>query len=187
MIVGTYRLLNSQGALRCGKRYGQSEFTGNLWQDMGSNMLELGRACIHPNYRTGAALMKLWQGIMDYLGHQGVRYAIGYASVGLRDGGLDALATQRYLAQSNKIWQGEFLNPINLYTTPLALQSNQTTLGEPPALIKGYLRMGAFSIGEPAYDSQFNTADFPLLLDMTQLEKRYARHFKVSKTLSTLN
>lgn len=188
-IIGTYRLLNAHGAKRCGKHYGQSEFTGALWRDMGDNLVELGRACIHPDYRSGTALMKLWQGIMDYLGVLSARYAIGYASVSLRDGGANALATQQYVDTQCRVWVGAALKPIK----PLQpLQQSfaeqiRPAAGEPSALIKGYVRMGAFCIGAPAQDPVFNTADFPMLLDMTQLDKRYARHFKVDSTLTSLN
>jgi putative hemolysin len=186
-VIGTYRLLNAMCAARCGKRYGQDAFTGQLWQDMGDNMVELGRACMHPDFRTGAALMKLWQGILDYLGEQGVRFAIGYASVGLRDGGFDAAATQQFLSTLTNQWQGELLAPINAYVSPKQISNGPHKTGKPPALVKGYVRMGAFSIGSPALDPHFNTADFPMLLDLTQLDKRYAKHFKVASSLSTLN
>lgn len=184
-VVGTYRMLNSANAKRCGKRYGQDEFSSQLWQQMDDNMVELGRACIHPSFRSGAALMKLWQGIMDYLNRQQARYAIGYASVGLGDGGLSASATMQFLAKLERVWPGDPLQPIQPYSNVRAIDVRD--LGEPPALIKGYARMGAFSIGAPAFDPVFNTADFPMLLDMTQLDKRYAKHFKVPHSLSTLN
>ena len=46
-----------------------------------------------------------------------------------------------------------------------------------PPLIKGYLRLGATICGEPAWDPDFNTADFPVLLDMNDMDVRYRRHF----------
>ena len=47
----------------------------------------------------------------------------------------------------------------------------------PPALVKGYLRAGAWVCGEPAWDPEFNTADFFLLLPLANVAPRYARHF----------
>ncbi len=187
-IVGTYRMLNAYGAKRCGKYYGQSEFSGSLWQTMGDNMVELGRACIHPDFRSGTVLMKLWQGIMDYLGVLSVRYAIGYASVGVRHGDADVIATQAYLATDSRPWTGPQLKPKLAFQAKIfSALGSSPILGEAPALIKGYVRLGAFCIGEPAWDKQFQTADFPMLLDMTQLDKRYAKHFKVGAYLSNLN
>ena len=46
-----------------------------------------------------------------------------------------------------------------------------------PPLVKGYLRAGADVCGEPAWDPDFNTADLPLLLTLSRLDARYARHF----------
>ena len=48
---------------------------------------------------------------------------------------------------------------------------------EPPALIKGYLRCGAQVLGAPAWDPDFNTADFPMLMQLADLPQRYRRHF----------
>ena len=46
-----------------------------------------------------------------------------------------------------------------------------------PPLIKGYLRVGAWICGEPAWDPDFNTADLLLLLPMSRMNPRYMRHF----------
>jgi putative hemolysin len=48
-----------------------------------------------------------------------------------------------------------------------------------PPLIKGYLRLGARVCGEPAWDPDFNTADFLMWLALENLEPRYARHFNL--------
>jgi len=47
---------------------------------------------------------------------------------------------------------------------------------EPPALIKGYLRLGARVLGAPAWDPDFNTADLPMLMRLVDLPLRYRRH-----------
>ncbi len=46
-----------------------------------------------------------------------------------------------------------------------------------PALLKGYLKLGARVCGEPAWDPDFNSADFPMLLSLSQMGSRYRRHF----------
>jgi putative hemolysin len=48
---------------------------------------------------------------------------------------------------------------------------------EPPALIKGYLRLGAKILGAPAWDPDFNTADLPMLMRIADLPSRYRKHF----------
>ena len=52
---------------------------------------------------------------------------------------------------------------------------------EPPALIQGYLRAGAKVLGAPAWDSDFNTADLPIMMRMQDLPSRYRRLFGRSK------
>jgi putative hemolysin len=51
---------------------------------------------------------------------------------------------------------------------------------EPPALIKGYLRLGARVLGAPAWDPDFNTADLPMLLRVDDMPSRYKKHFSVA-------
>jgi putative hemolysin len=46
-----------------------------------------------------------------------------------------------------------------------------------PPLIKAYLRVGAWVCGEPAWDPDFNTADLLMMLPLSQIDQRYARHF----------
>jgi putative hemolysin len=46
-----------------------------------------------------------------------------------------------------------------------------------PPLIKGYVRLGAYVCGDPAWDKQFNTADMLMLLPLSHINPRYARHF----------
>ena len=51
---------------------------------------------------------------------------------------------------------------------------------EPPALIKGYLRLGAKVLGAPAWDPDFNTADLPMLMQVKDLPNRYRKLFAVT-------
>jgi len=48
---------------------------------------------------------------------------------------------------------------------------------EPPALIKGYLRLGAKVLGAPAWDPDFNTADLPMMMRIADMPARYRKHF----------
>ena len=47
-----------------------------------------------------------------------------------------------------------------------------------PALIKGYLRLGAKILGAPAWDPDFNSADLPMMLRIADLPPRYRNHFE---------
>ena len=59
----------------------------------------------------------------------------------------------------------------------LAHISSNDLVVEPPALIQGYLRTGAKVLGAPAWDSDFNTADLPIMMRMEDLPSRYRRFF----------
>jgi putative hemolysin len=61
---------------------------------------------------------------------------------------------------------------------PLPVERLEDSLHvEPPALIKGYLRLGTKVLGAPAWDPDFNTADLPMLMRLADLPSRYRRHF----------
>ena len=64
---------------------------------------------------------------------------------------------------------------------PLPIERLDASLDvAPPALIRGYLRLGARVLGAPAWDPDFNTADLPMLMRVADLPTRYRRHFSAS-------
>lgn len=46
-----------------------------------------------------------------------------------------------------------------------------------PPLLQGYVRLGAWLCGAPAYDPDFGCADFYVLLDVQRIDARYMKHF----------
>ena len=65
---------------------------------------------------------------------------------------------------------GQMLDLLN-ETFQVATEENQQG--------KGYIRVGAYVCGAPAWDPDFNTADLFMLLPMARMDMRYARHFMV--------
>jgi putative hemolysin len=172
-IVGTYRILPPQAARRVGGYYSENEFDLTRLQLLRESMVEIGRSCIDPDYRTGATIALLWSGIARYMAEGGFRYLIGCASIGMADGGHIAANLYRRL--------GEHMAPPEYRVFPRhPLPVERLYNGQPaelPPLIKGYLRAGAYVGGEPAWDPDFNTADLLIMLPMTRVDQRYARHF----------
>ncbi len=173
-IVGTYRILPPAQAKRIGCLYSEGEFFLNRLDGIRKNMVEVGRSCVDANYRNGAAIMLLWSGLAEYMKRGGYRHLMGCASVSLRDGGHQAASLyQRVLADHLADVQYQAFPKNRL---PIEKLSSDIDV-EAPALIKGYLRLGAKICGEPAWDPDFNTADFLMLLSLDKMNARYARHF----------
>lgn len=177
-IVGTYRLLTAERAARLGTFYADGEFDLTRLAHLKPRMVEIGRACIDPAYRKGAALMLLWHGIAEFMRTRRYDYLIGCASIGMQDGGDNARSVYAALVERH-------LAPIEYRVFPrhplLERDGTAPDRGAPdvrvPALLKGYLKLGAWIGGEPAWDPDFNTADLFVLLPMSRLGTRYARHF----------
>ncbi len=174
-VVGTYRLLTPENANKAGGYYSESEFDISALDALRPSLVEVGRSCIHPDYRNGSAIMMLWGGIAALTRVGGYRYLLGCASVSLRDDGVTAAEVWRVAQKSmqdNK--HIPHVQPLNRYPVE---RLNSDLPARIPPLIKGYLKLGATICGEPAWDPDFNTADFPVLLDLEAMDERYKRHF----------
>lgn len=173
-VVGTYRVLNPAGARRMGRLYSEGEFDLVGIEGLRHRMVEAGRACIDPRYRSGAVIMLLWAGLASYMRHAQCDHLVGCASIGLEDGGLNAAEVYRSLAAKH-------MAPIEYRVTPHVRFPTHcyTTTGlyVVPPLLKGYLRSGAWLCGEPAWDPNFQCADLFLLLRMSSMDARYARRY----------
>jgi putative hemolysin len=173
-IVGTYRILSPAASRRVGNYYSENEFYINRLQNLRSRMVEVGRSCIHPEYRSGAVITLLWAGLAEYMVNNNYEYLIGCASIGMADGGHNAANLFAQIDPAH-------MAPAEYRVFPQhglpfeRLANNQPALV--PPLIKGYLRVGAWVCGEPAWDPDFNTADLLLLLPMSRMNPRYMRHF----------
>jgi putative hemolysin len=173
-VIGTYRVLTPDAARRVGGLYSETEFDLTRLRPLRSKMVELGRSCVHPDHRTGGAIMALWGALAEFMVRNQLDTMIGCASISMRDGGHVAASLWEQLRHSH-------LAPIEVQVRPrLALpvdELNRHLQVEAPALIKGYLRVGAKVLGAPAWDPDFNTADLPMLMRIGDLPSRYRRHF----------
>lgn len=173
-VVGTYRLLTGAQARRLGGFYSDDEFDLTRLRHLQDRTVEVGRSCVHPGYRNGATIALLWAGIAQFMQRHRCEYLIGCASLGMADGGHTAASLYNRLRETS-------LSPIEYRVFPrcaLPLDRLDATLpAELPPLVKGYVRCGAYVCGEPAWDPDFDTADLLMLLPLSRLDGRYARHF----------
>ena len=173
-VVGTYRILSPAQAEKIGGYYAQTEFDLTRLLHLSDRMVEVGRSCVHRDYRDGATIAQLWGGLAQYMQQSGHEYLIGCASIGMADGGHVAASIYRKL---HRIYSAPTEYSV-FPRCPLPLPALNQYLDAPiPPLIKGYLRLGAYICGEPAWDPDFNTADLLILLPMSRLSSRYAKHF----------
>ena len=179
-VVGTYRLLTPAQALRAGGLYADSEFDLSALAPWRERMVELGRSCVHADYRSGAVILALWGALAAFMQRNRLDAMVGCASMPLRHPGL------AYGEGATRIWmqlQDQYLAEpalrvqarVPLPLRPMALPA-RAPLQVPP-LIHGYLRMGAKVLGAPAWDPDFNTADLPMMMRLEDLPSRYRRHF----------
>lgn len=173
-VVGTYRILSPDQARKMGGYYAQTEFDLTRLLHLRDRMVEVGRSCVHWDYRDGGAITQLWGGLAQYMQQSGHEYLIGCASISMADGGHVAASIYRKL---HRIYSAPIEYSV-FPRNPLALHALNQYLDAPiPPLIKGYLRLGAYICGEPTWDAEFNTADLFMLLPMSRLSSRYAKHF----------
>ncbi|AOB30352.1 hypothetical protein AKI39_06060 [Bordetella sp. H567] len=174
-VVGTYRLLTPENAHQAGGYYSESEFDLAGLGALRERMVEAGRSCTHPDFRNGAVIMLLWSGVAEFMRRGGYDYLLGCASVSLRDDGVTAAEVWRAVSGHLGDTTLPRVQPRHRY--PLEKLASTTLPARVPPLIKGYLKLGAKICGEPAWDPDFNAADFPVLLDMKRMDERYRRHF----------
>jgi putative hemolysin len=177
-VIGTYRVLTPAQARRVGSTYSDTEFDLTRLRGLRERMVELGRSCVHVEHRQGGVIMALWGALADFMVRNRLDTMIGCASIPMLHGGIVsgdvAASLWRQLRQTH-------MAPIEYHVLPrlpLPVERLDDSLHvEPPALIKGYLRLGTKVLGAPAWDPDFNTADLPMLMRLADLPSRYRRHF----------
>lgn len=173
-VIGTYRILTPKRADDAGGYYSASEFDLGRIAHLFDRTVEVGRACVHQDFRNGGTITMLWAGLAKFMLTHQYEYMIGCGSVPMNDGG--HIAASLY----NEI-KDKYLCPPEYRVFPhhrLPLESlDQHVKTICPPLIKGYLRLGAYICGEPAWDPHFNTADMLVMLPLARLNRRYAEHF----------
>jgi putative hemolysin len=175
-IIATTRLLDQTGSQQTGGFYSESEFNLTRIVKPGLRYLEVGRTCVHPDYRRGSALPMLWQGIARFVVENNIDYLFGCCSIPLTGGDKYITNVMHYLREYH-------FSPDNLRAQPripLRLDATHQHNADDvvlPTLLKAYLRQGAFICGEPHWDAAFGVADVFVLLECSQITQRYTKHF----------
>lgn len=187
-VVGTYRLLRESIARGAGGFYSESEFDlGPICRGAGrpaGELLELGRSCVLPAYRTSATISLLWRGIADYIARHEIGLMFGCASFLGTDPEVHAPALS-YLFHNHRappecrprVLEGRGMTMERLER---GTYDERHALMQLPPLVKGYLRAGA-QFGEGAFiDREFNSIDVCVVLPVGLISDRYAARFSVA-------
>ncbi|WP_345044199.1 GNAT family N-acetyltransferase [Streptomyces sannanensis] len=174
-VVGTYRVLPPDRARVAGRLYSDGEFDLGRLDPIRHDLVEVGRSCVHPDHRNGAVIALVWAGLARYMSRTGHTWLAGCCSIPLADGGTLAAGTWDTVAAKHLAPEEYRVTPLR----PWSPEGIERPAGrtEIPALLRGYLRLGAWVCGEPAYDPDFGVADLYVLLSLRRTNPRYLRHF----------
>jgi len=174
LVAGT-RVLDQAGACAAGRFYSQGEFEMADVLSLPGRFVEVGRTCVDPGYRNGAVIATLWQGIAGLIRHWHIDYLFGCASVPFNGAGdtfghaVIRQLMERHLDTDIRARPLEPLAP--RAALPAGLSPRM------PPLLRTYVNLGARACGAPCWDPTFGVADVLMLLDLRQLNPRFARHF----------
>ncbi|MQY41438.1 GNAT family N-acetyltransferase [Epibacterium sp. SM1969] len=173
-VIGVYRLLTGEKAAEIGQFYSDDEYDLSVLQTADRKVLELGRSCLHKDYRGGMAMYHLWNGLSQYVLSREIEVLFGTASFHGTD--LEALAAPLSMLYHNHLAPEDLRVRAKSYQNMDLIAPDQldrrAAMLKIPALIKAYLRLGGF-IGDGAYvDHAFNTTDVCLILDTARMNER---------------
>lgn len=181
-VVGTYRMIQREGAARVGRFYSAAEYDLAAIDAFPGRVLELGRSCVDRAYRGRAAMQLLWRGLAAYVAEQGIELMFGCASLPGTD--------PEVLAQELTFLYGHHLAPPALRMRalperyvemqrrdPMTVDARRATAMLPP-LIKGYLRVGGFVGDGAVIDREFNTTDVAIIVKTDLITEKYSKHYE---------
>ena len=178
-LVGTYRLVCSLFSKRF---YSQAEFEMDNILALPGVKLELGRACIKKDFRTGPVITLLWRGITEYMKKTDAQYLFGCASVQTTKNH-EAAAAYDWLLDNDFLRNDLDVRPTRKYRASFLhnAEIHDKSAGENlvPPLLHSYLKAGAKAVGLPAYDRDFACFDFLVLLKRSEFSRIFQRKFQI--------
>ena len=168
-VVGVYRLMTDTAAQSAGGFYCAQEFDLSPLVQSGKRLVELGRSCVHPDFRRGAAMLLLWNGVAEYVIARGIEVMFGAASFP----GIDPQAHAQALGHLHRAHLAPEtlrVRAIGAGATRMDLMPEEAldpdrALAAMPPLIRAYLKLGGM-VGQGAFvDLQFKTVDVCLIMD----------------------
>lgn len=181
-VVGTYRLIRRSVAAAHGGHYSAAEYNIRPVLDYPGEVLEVGRSCVDPAYRTRGTMQLLWQGIAAYVFTYDISMLFGCASLPGTDPAQLALPLSylhyHHLAPPAIRVRALPDRYVDMRRMDPAQIDPRLGFNSLPPLIKGYLRLGGV-IGEGAVvDTDFNTTDVFIIVKRETISDRYLKHYE---------
>ena len=189
-IIGTYRVNCSTFSK---ESYTALEFDlHTLFNENEGPFLELGRACIHKDYRKGSIISLLWRGIAEYMNLSCSKILFGCSSLKINAARESAL-TYKHLVDQGLVDESYSCRPTRKFTMPhftnwyeyfkKDLNDDHKKEAEDliPSLLKSYLKLGAKVACEPAFDEEFDCIDLLTVLRKEDLAQSLANRLQVAK------
>ncbi len=183
-LVGCYRMLPPPGAIAAGSLYTATEFDVRALDALRPSLVEMGRAVVRGDHRNGGVVLLMWAGILAYLDRCGYDYVTGCVSVPTHPAdqvpGSQLRGVRDFVLRRHGAPQEFTVRPYR----PVVIDGRSLDEIDPPArvtvpaLMRGYLRLGAQVCGEPAHDPDFGVGDFPALLDKRHADVRYLKRLR---------
>lgn len=162
-VIATARVLDSQRAALLGRFYSENEFQLEpILKHYPYRILEVGRTCIHPNYRSGKVLRQLWLAITEIAKYLNVNAFMGCCSIPIGAGDING-----WLRRLDNVTK---LNIKPKYQLPPTVLTSSPMI---PPLLNTYLKMGASLSEQACFDVSFHCADVFVWLPFEQVNKRY--------------
>ncbi|MEM7008093.1 MAG: GNAT family N-acyltransferase [Thermodesulfobacteriota bacterium] len=183
-IVATYRLISSTFA---DSYYSETFFHMDSIKNAKGVKLELGRACVHADYRSGPVMVLLWKGLSEYMKKVTAKYLFGCSAIQttnivevsllykyihdlyLSSEDLRVVPKEKYRLNDLE----SFLQAYDKFD--VSTERVETFI---PPLLKGYFKAGSVICGEPAIDKNLGSADFFTVLDVDAISKSHEKKYK---------
>ena len=182
-IVGTYRLIRGDVAAHSGGFYTSSEFDlSKILNSYENNkILELGRSCVHQDYRNGTIMNLLWKAIAEYVKLHDIKILLGCASFH----GTDIMKYTNelsYLRNNFSLPDELLVKSLDTKIYPAYTEINSKindlrTFVKLPPLIKGYLRLGGRVSYDCFIDYKFNTIDLCVIVRTDNIDEKYKKKY----------
>ena len=181
-VIGTYRLMRKDGAKKAGKWYSQSEFNVEKFNDYNGEVLELGRACVHKDYRTKIVMQMLWNGLAAYMFDFDIKLMFGCGSFLGTDVNQykQSLSYLYYncVAVDELAVEERGKDKCEYPVIPKNEIDGVVAFKELPTMIKGYLRIGCKVSNTIFIDWNFNCFDVCIIFETKNLKQSYLEHYE---------